>query len=96
MTGSHAKIPEHVAHRQVGTETVLLNLESGQYHGLNLTGGLILRALEEHDGSISRAAEVLAQESGVALETVAADVDRFCAELAERGLVEISEAPPPG
>ena len=30
--------PQHVVHREFAKETVILNLQSGMYHGLNPTG----------------------------------------------------------
>ena len=38
--------PSHVVYRTFVTETVALNIETGQYHGLNATAGRMLEVLE--------------------------------------------------
>ena len=43
---ARVKIPSHVVYREFPAETVILNLETGQYHGLNRTGGAILASLQ--------------------------------------------------
>ncbi len=42
-----ARMPAHVVYREFPAEVVLLNLQTGRYHGLNPTAGRMLRALEE-------------------------------------------------
>src|SRR3990170_1998979 len=39
------RLPDHVVVRTFVLETVVLNLETGQYHGLNPTAGTILEML---------------------------------------------------
>jgi hypothetical protein len=82
------KVPENVVHRSFQEETVLLNLDTGQYHGLNGTAGMMLKALEE-TGDAERAAEIVAGEFDVELERVRADLADLCSALLERGLVVI-------
>lgn len=50
-----ARVPEHVVHRDFQEETVVPNLETGQYHALNPTARRMLAALTEFD-SIALAA----------------------------------------
>ena len=40
-------VPQHVVYRSFPTETVVLNLNTGKYHGLNATAGRMLDELEE-------------------------------------------------
>ncbi len=82
------RIPDYVVHRRFPAETVLLNLDTGQYHGLNPTGGRMLEVLEEV-GTIDEAARRLAEEYEQPEEEVRADLRTFCAGLADRGLIEI-------
>lgn len=84
------RVPENVVHRSFEQETVLLNLDSGQYHGLNATAGKMLAALEE-DGDAAAAAQRVADEFGVDVAMVRADLARLCDELAGRGLVVIDD-----
>ena len=82
------RVPPHVVHREFGDQTVLLNLASGQYHGLNATGRRMFELLEER-GSFEGIAAQLAAEYGQREEDVAADLVDLCAALSERGLLEL-------
>lgn len=82
------RVPENVVHRSFQEETVLLNLDTGQYHGLNGTAGRMLAAMEE-TGSAERAAEIVADEFEVELDRVRTDLAELCAKLLERGLVVV-------
>lgn len=83
-----ARIPQHVVYRGFATETVVLNLDTGKYHGLNPTGGRMLEVLEKTP-NLEEAAAKLAQQFGVALDEVRQDLLAFCEDLAERGLLEL-------
>jgi hypothetical protein len=85
------KVPEHVVYRSFEAETLLLNLETGQYHGLNETGGRMLELLKETDGSVREATARLADEVSLAPEEIADDLASFCADLVERGLIEVDD-----
>jgi Coenzyme PQQ synthesis protein D (PqqD) len=83
-------VPDHVVYREFAEETVLLNLETGQYHGVNLTGGTILRTLES-GATVGSATAELAEHYGRNLDEMESDVCSFCNELLERGLVRVEE-----
>ena len=83
-----AWVPQHVVYRDFVTETVVLNLETGEYHGLNRTGGLILAVLERAE-TVGAAARTLADEYGRALAEVERDVCAFCTDLLARGLIRL-------
>jgi hypothetical protein len=82
------RVPDHVVYRRFAAETVILNLQTGRYHGLNATAGQILEALEG-GATLAEASEALAGSFDVPREQLDADLRRFCADLAERGLVEV-------
>jgi len=84
-------VPHHVASRAFPTETVLLNLNTGQYHGLNPTGGRMFEVLDEC-GDPEAAAGRLAEEFQQPLETVRSDLHELCRSLVERGLLETEVA----
>jgi PqqD family protein of HPr-rel-A system len=86
------RVPDHVVHRAFEAETLLLNLQSGQYHGLNQTGGRFLELIEESDGDPSAAVTKLAAEYDVEPNEIADDMRTFLTALAERGLVEVDGA----
>ena len=85
---AHARVPEHVVYRTFVRETVVLNLETGRYQGLNVTGGRILDLLEA-DETVGSAAGHLAGEYRRPLDEVERDVCEFCADLIDRGLIEV-------
>lgn len=85
-----ARIPDHVVHRQFAAETVVLNLKTGFYHGLNPTAGRMLEVVGESP-TIGRAARRLADEYGLPVATIEADLVEFCSALAERELLELGD-----
>ena len=87
LLGSRLRIPEHVVYRDFVSETVVLNLETGRYHGLNPTGGRILDAIERSE-TVGDAAEALAVHYKRPRNEVEADVLAFCSDLLTRGLVD--------
>jgi Coenzyme PQQ synthesis protein D (PqqD) len=89
----NARIPDHVVHRDFPGETVILNLETGQYHGLNATAGRMFAALER-SGSIDGVATVLAGELGVPRDQIERDLRDLCCALADRGLLELDDVHP--
>ena len=89
--GITARIPQHVVFRGFATETVVLNLDTGKYHGLNPTGGRMLEVLEKTP-NLEQAATKLAEQFGVALHEIRQDLLAFCEDLAERGLLELDSA----
>jgi hypothetical protein len=89
MMDAKARVPEHVVFRTFEAETLLLNLETGQYHGLNSTGGRMLELLKETDGDVRQSVDRLAEEYEIAADTIAADMSDFCLALEGRGLLEV-------
>jgi Coenzyme PQQ synthesis protein D (PqqD) len=88
MLDASVRVPEHVVYRAFPSETVLLNLNTGKYHGVNPTGGRMLDVLKEV-GSIRHAAARLADEYEIPVGDVEQDLSDFCARLAERELIEV-------
>jgi hypothetical protein len=84
-------IPQHVVFRAFVEETVVLNLESGRYHGLNPTAGRMLELLGEL-GDFDTVAARVADETGAPPTRVADDLREFCSSLVERGLIEVEPA----
>jgi hypothetical protein len=87
---AHIRVPDHVVHRSFDTETVLLNLHSGTYHGLNPTGGRAFELLRT-TGSLRITAETMSREDQHPVEDVARDLAGLCRALAERELIEIDD-----
>ena len=85
------RLPENVVHRSFEAETLLLNLETGQYHGLNETGGRMLELLETTGGRFRDSIAKLADEYRMSPEEIVPDLVAFCLELQARGLIEVEE-----
>jgi hypothetical protein len=89
LAETYARVPEHVVYRPFPHETVVLNLDTGKYHGLNPTAGRMLELLER-GLSIGDTAELVADEYQRPLADVERDLKTFCADLSARGLIELS------
>lgn len=93
LLASRARLPQHVVHRSFVAETVVLNLRTGKYHGLNPTAGKMLEALEAA-ASVEAAVPELAGEYEVERAQVEVDLIALCRGLLERDLIEITDAGP--
>lgn len=91
LLASAVRLPEHVVHRGFAAETVVLNLQTGKYHGLNPVAGRMLEVLEQ-GVTVQDAARQLAAEYDQPLETVEEDLCALCTDLLERGLIETDGA----
>jgi len=88
VLAARARIPAHVVFRSFPRETVVLNLDTGKYHGLNPTAGRMLELLEKSE-SVEAAAVRVADEYGQELEVIRRDLYDLCVQLRDRGLLEI-------
>ena len=85
---SRVNIPQHVVYRRQPSETIVFNLQTGKYHGLNDTAGSMLEALDRaacvRDAAISVATEY--DQPQAAIER---DMNELCDGLLARGLIEL-------
>ena len=81
------RVPQHVVYRAFAAETVVLNLNTGIYHGLNPTAGRMLQLLDEL-GDLEATAALLANEYRRPRPQIAEDLDAFCRDLLARGVIE--------
>jgi hypothetical protein len=93
LLSERVRLPQHVVYRSFVAETVVLNLRTGQYHGLNPTAGRMLEALDAAP-TVGATVPELAQEYGVEPAKVESDLLALCQGLLERGLIEIVDADP--
>jgi hypothetical protein len=87
---ANVEVPRHVVYRTFPSETVVLNLQTGKYHGLNPTAGAMLAALE-HAARVADAVAVLARDYERPPGELEQDVRELCDALLERGLIELDE-----
>lgn len=76
--------------REIDGESVLLELESGRYFGLDETGTRMWRALEQHR-EVREAYEELLTEYDVSAERLRDDLLGLVEELASQGLLVIDK-----
>jgi hypothetical protein len=86
LLDARARLPQHVVHRSFVSETVVLNLRTGKYHGLNPTAGKMLDALEAAP-TVGDAVPLLAAEYGLGQEGIQSDLLALTRGLLERGLI---------
>jgi hypothetical protein len=86
---SRIRVPQHVVYRSFPSETVVLNLQTGKYHGLNATAGSMLEALERAS-CVGDAAAAVAEQYEQPQATVEQDLCELCNALLSRGLVEFA------
>lgn len=88
LLNARLRLPQYVVHRSFVAETVVLNLETGKYHGLNPTAGRMLDVLSDAP-TVRDAAAQIASEYKLDQATVEADLLAFCRDLLDRKLVEV-------
>ena len=87
MTG-RVTISRHVMVRQLGDESVMLDMASGYYFGLDPVGARIWQLLSQ-TSSCAGIVERLAQEYDVTPERAESDLVRFVEELKANGLLSV-------
>jgi Coenzyme PQQ synthesis protein D (PqqD) len=87
LLAAKVRLPQSVVFRSFPTETVVLNLQTGKYHGLNPTAGRMLQALAQAP-SVREAAVAVAGEYDCAPGTIEEDLCVLCQALLDRGLIE--------
>lgn len=88
LMAARVRVPDGVVYRGFPKETVVLNLDTGLYHGLNPTAGRMIETLDRL-GSVADAAKALAEAYDRPLEQVQRDLCRLCEGLLERKLLLI-------
>jgi len=83
------EIPDHVMSRQVGEETVILDLGSGTYFGLDPVGTRVWQLAEAGLG-VSQIIGTLVNEYEATEDQLRQDVTALLDDLVTRGLVQLS------
>ena len=86
-----ASVPEDVMIRDVAGESVLLNLNTETYFGLDDVGTRMWHALQQA-GTIRQAYDTLISEYDVAPDTLRDDLLKLIKELSEHGLLALHDA----
>ena len=86
---ARVSIPASVMVREVGGESVILNVESGRYFGLNPMGARMVAVLSASE-SIEAAHDALLREYDVDSGRLQRDLNNLIQQLLEHGLIEVS------
>lgn len=78
---------EDVVAREVGGETVLLDLASGTYFGLNEVGGRVWEMIDGDGLTLDQICGRIEAEFEVSRDVVDGDITTLARELIDRGLV---------
>jgi hypothetical protein len=90
LLGWTLRLPDHVVYRSFIAETVLLNLETGRYHGLNPIAGYMLTVVTATP-TVREAAEQISAQYDRDEAEVEKDLVALARDLLQRGLVEREE-----
>jgi len=88
---SAVSVPDHVVFREFAQETVLLDIDSGQYFGLNPTAGRMLAVLQSAS-TLREAVTTLRQDYPESGDVVEHDLRNLCLALSKRGLITVNGA----
>jgi len=83
-------IPDSVLSTELHDEGVLLNLETGEYFGLDEVGMEMWKVLRAN-GDVDAARAALLEQYDVAEDVLAKDLDELIAKLAERKLLLVAD-----
>jgi Coenzyme PQQ synthesis protein D (PqqD) len=92
LVNARVSLPEHVVYREFPAETVMLNLETEQYYGLNSTAGAMLASLAQ-TGEVAATVEEMVERFQRPTEEIERDLAQLCDQLSERGLIEVTSTP---
>jgi hypothetical protein len=88
--GTRVSVPQHVLARELAGESVLLNLDSGHYFGLDAVGTRMWALLVEH-GEVEAAYRALLDEYDVEEEQLRKDLTDLVEDLVSQKLLRIDE-----
>jgi hypothetical protein len=84
-------LSDDVISHEVSGETVLLDLASENYFGLDEVGTRIWQLIQEN-GDLELIVKTLLDEYDVAEDTLKADVEKLLTEISDLGLIKIEAA----
>lgn len=87
------RVSPDALYRDLNGQAILLQLETGQYFGLDDVGHRIWQLMVEF-GDLDRVREALLAEYSADRETLSADLERFTAQLVEKKLIEVEGGSP--
>lgn len=92
IKGCKAVVPRHVVLRAFASETVLLNVQTGYYYGMDEIGARFFETLRKSQ-NVASAVHILVKEFEQPAQRIREDTMHYCSELEKLGLIELIEAP---
>ena len=89
-SGSRVTVPPDVLVSRAGEESVILDVNSERYYGLDAVGTRMWEALSAH-GTVAPAYAALLEEFDVDAERLRSDLYELIEKLSEQGLLEVSD-----
>ena len=89
LRAATVRLPDAVVFRALAAETVLLDLRTGRYHGLDPRAAALIAALVRA-GSPSSAARLLTADGPDSLDAVEEELCALCLALADQDLLEVT------
>lgn len=86
---SQIRVGENVVFQNLGDEAIILNLDTGEYYGLDVVGMRMWLLLAEH-GEVEPAFRALLDIYDVAAEELQQDILRLVDDLAAHRLVQVA------
>lgn len=90
IRGQRVRVPEHVVHRALARETILLNVKSGAYHSVDSIGAAFFEELRQ-SSNLETVAGALARRYEQPVSVIQDDLTAFVDQLLALGLVEFIE-----
>ena len=87
-SNAFAVVSEHVLFERVTGEFVLLDLDSGEYYGLDGVGSRILELIQLHC-DLEEVTNIMIQEYEVDEDRLRGDIEAFVARLVTKELIEM-------
>jgi hypothetical protein len=84
------KIPSTVTAKPIGTETVILDLASGTYFGLDPVGARLWQLIEEGN-SLAKVCDIMQEEYDVSRDLLERDAFVLVGELIDKKLISLAE-----
>jgi hypothetical protein len=88
LSAQRITVPANVVYRTFAQETVLLNIKTGEYHGVDPIGARFLEVMQEAP-HLAAASEILANEYEQPLTRIEDDLVAFTRDMERRGLIEL-------
>jgi hypothetical protein len=90
LRDARVSVPDHVVFRDMAQETVLLNIRTGRYHGIDPIGARFFEVMRS-GSELAKVAATLADDYRQPIDRIEQDLAVFCGRLVELELIELHD-----